>query len=116
MKSDEYWNPILETLPHEQLELLQFKKFKEIFTWAHEHSKFYNQLYTHAGMAKQYDIKAIAALIESLRQDAEKKNIERDSNSGEKCRPYSRRCQDAGNKHQRRGGNSGEKILTHVRL
>ena len=72
MKSDEYWNPILENLPHEQLELLQFKKFKEIFTWAHEHSKFYNQLYTHAGMAQQYDIKAMAALIESLRQDAEK--------------------------------------------
>ena len=50
MKSDEYWNPVLETLPRERLEQLQYKKFKEIFTWAWEHSKFYRKLYDDAGI------------------------------------------------------------------
>jgi phenylacetate-CoA ligase len=45
-----YWNPILETLPHEKLEQLQVKKFREIFTWAYDHSKFYHKLYSDAGI------------------------------------------------------------------
>jgi phenylacetate-CoA ligase len=50
MNSEEYWNPILETLPREKLEKLQLIKFKEIFSWAYEHSKFYRQLYRNAGI------------------------------------------------------------------
>ena len=50
MNSDEYWNPMLETLPREKLEQLQLMKFKEIFSWAYENSKFYRQLYHDAGM------------------------------------------------------------------
>ncbi len=50
MNSEEYWNPILETLPREKLEQLQLKKFKEIFSWAYEHSKFYHKLYHDAGI------------------------------------------------------------------
>ncbi len=50
MNSDEYWNPVLETLPREKLEQLQLLKFKEIFSWAYEHSKFYHQLYHDAGI------------------------------------------------------------------
>jgi len=50
MDRDEYWNPILETLPLEKLEQLQLIKFKEIFSWAYEHSKFYRQLYSDAGI------------------------------------------------------------------
>ena len=53
MKSDEYWNPILETLPREKLEQLQLKKFKEIFPWAYEHPKFYRQLYGEAGILEK---------------------------------------------------------------
>jgi len=51
MKATErYWNPILETLPREQLQKLQFKKFHNIFKWAYEHSKFYHKLYSDAGI------------------------------------------------------------------
>ena len=50
MNSEEYWNPILETLPREKLEKLQLKKFREIFGWAYEHSKFYRKLYRDAGI------------------------------------------------------------------
>jgi phenylacetate-CoA ligase len=50
MNNEEYWNPVLETLPREKLEQLQLKKFQEIFRWAYEHSKFYHQLYCSAGI------------------------------------------------------------------
>jgi phenylacetate-CoA ligase len=50
MVKEEYWNPVLETLPREKLEKLQLKKFREIFNWAYEHSKFYHKLYSDAGM------------------------------------------------------------------
>ena len=45
-----YWNPILETLPREKMEQLQLKKFREIFKWAYDHSKFYHQFYRDAGI------------------------------------------------------------------
>ncbi len=49
-ETEQYWNPILETLPREKLAELQLKKFKSIFNWAYEHSKFYHKLYTEAGI------------------------------------------------------------------
>jgi len=45
-----YWNPILETMPLEKLQKLQLKKFKRIFQWAYDHSKFYRRLYQQAGL------------------------------------------------------------------
>ena len=50
MNREEYWNQVLETLPREKLEQLQLKKFQEIFRWAYEHSKFYHQIYSDAGI------------------------------------------------------------------
>jgi len=50
MDVERYWNPILETLPREKLERLQLKKFHNIFKWAYEHSKFYGELYSDAGI------------------------------------------------------------------
>jgi phenylacetate-CoA ligase len=50
MDREEYWNPILETLPREKLEQLQLRKFKKILRWAYDHSKFYRQLYSDAGI------------------------------------------------------------------
>ena len=47
---EEYWNPILETMPMEKLQRLQLQKFKNIFSWAYEHSKFHRKLYTDAGI------------------------------------------------------------------
>jgi phenylacetate-CoA ligase len=49
-ETEQYWNPILETMPREKLEELQLKKFKSIFSWAYEHSKFYHKLYAEAGI------------------------------------------------------------------
>ncbi len=79
MKSDEYWNPILETLPLEKLELLQLKKFKEIFTWAYERSKFYHKLYTNAGIEpgdiKTFeDIREVPKIEKSMMRDIQGKD------------------------------------------
>ncbi|MFZ7113118.1 MAG: phenylacetate--CoA ligase family protein [Desulfatiglandales bacterium] len=53
-----YWNPVLETLPAEKLRNLQLKKFKRIFQWAYDHSKFHRSLYDKAGI-KPEDIRTI---------------------------------------------------------
>jgi len=45
-----YWNPALETLPLEKIRELQVEKFKRIFTWGYEHSKFHRSLYEKAGV------------------------------------------------------------------
>ena len=50
MVMEEYWNPLLETLPQEKLKQIQFKKFQALVKWAYEHSKFYNRLYRDAGL------------------------------------------------------------------
>jgi len=54
-----YWNPILETLPREQLRELQVKKFRRIFDWAYNNSPFYKKLYKDTGIEpgdiKTYD-------------------------------------------------------------
>ena len=57
MNREEYWNPILETLPREKLQQLQLQKFREIFRWAYEHSEFYHKLYSDAGL-KPGDIRS----------------------------------------------------------
>ncbi len=58
MRSDRYWNPVVETLPREHLQALQLKKFKRIFTWAYERSKFHRRLYEEAGI-KPDDIRTL---------------------------------------------------------
>jgi phenylacetate-CoA ligase len=49
-KADQMWNPVLETLPREQLNKLQVKKFQRIMDWAYTHSKFHRSLYQQAGI------------------------------------------------------------------
>ena len=46
---DRYWNPVLETLPREQLKEMQFKKFKRILEWGYSKSKMYRRIYDAAG-------------------------------------------------------------------
>ena len=62
MNNSEYWNPVLETLPRQKLQQLQLKKFREIFTWAYEHSPFYKKLYSDAGI-EPGDIKTFDDII-----------------------------------------------------
>ncbi len=79
MKSAEYWNPVLETMPRENLQKLQLKKFKEIFTWAYERSKFYRKLYRDAGIEpgdiKTFDdIRKVPKIEKSMLRDAQGKD------------------------------------------
>jgi len=45
-----YWNPVLETLPQEKLQALQYKKFKRMVSWAYGNSPFYRKFYQDAGL------------------------------------------------------------------
>ncbi len=56
--NQKYWNPVLETLSREKIKQLQLKKFKRIFNWAYQHSKFHRQLYDIAGI-KPEDIQSL---------------------------------------------------------
>jgi phenylacetate-CoA ligase len=48
--ADQYWNPVLETLPREKLSELQLVKFKRILHWAYDQSKFHRRFYQEAGL------------------------------------------------------------------
>lgn len=48
--ADKMWNPVLETLPREELRKLQVKKFQRIINWAYNNSKFHRELYREAGI------------------------------------------------------------------
>ncbi len=54
-----YWNPRLETLPKQDLEKLQLKKFRRILQWAYDRSRFHRALYEDAGL-KPDDIRTMA--------------------------------------------------------
>ncbi len=79
MAKEEYWNPLLETLPQEKLRQLQLKKFQAIFRWAYEHSKFYHQLYRDAGLEpgdiKTFDdIRRVPKMEKALMRNAQGKD------------------------------------------
>ena len=57
ISQQKYWNPVLETLPHEKIRRLQLEKFKRIFSWTYERSKFHRGLYEKAGI-KPEDIRS----------------------------------------------------------
>ena len=73
-----YWNPILETLSREKLRALQLKKFKRIFEWAYEKSRFHRSLYDAAGIAPEDirsfdDIHLIPKVEKSMMRDIQRK-------------------------------------------
>lgn len=77
--SARYWNPYLETLPREELEVLQVKKFKRIATWAYEKSRFHRALYQAAGVEPQQirsleDIRRIPKVEKSMMRDVQRKD------------------------------------------
>ena len=49
-KANQYWNPVMETLPQEKLQKLQLKKFQKIVKWAYDNSRFHHSLYKNAGI------------------------------------------------------------------
>jgi len=73
-----FWNPILETLPREKIRQLQLRKFKQIFKWAYNHSKFHKLLYVNAGIKPEDirsfdDIRKIPTVEKSMMRDIQGK-------------------------------------------
>ncbi|MBN2031872.1 MAG: phenylacetate--CoA ligase family protein [Deltaproteobacteria bacterium] len=76
-KDQPYWNPVLETLPHEKIRDLQFRKFKNIFEWGYEKSKFHHTLYEKAGITPEDirsfdDIRRIPTVEKSMMRDIQR--------------------------------------------
>ena len=74
-----YWNPAIETLSIEDLQILQMKKFKRIFKWAYERSKFHRKLYSEAGIHPEdiksiEDIQYVPKVEKSMMRDIQKKD------------------------------------------
>ena len=74
-----YWNPVLETLPREKIRQLQLKKFKKIFKWTYERSKFHRQIYDQAGVKPEdirsfEDIRRVPYVEKSMMRDIQRKD------------------------------------------
>jgi phenylacetate-CoA ligase len=74
-----YWNPVLETLGQERLRELQLKKFRRIFQWAYDHSKFHRSLYEKAGIKPDdirfvNDIRYVPKVEKSMMRDIQRKD------------------------------------------
>jgi phenylacetate-CoA ligase len=74
-----YWNPLLETLPRDKMQNLQLKKFKNIFEWAYNRSKFHRSLYEKAGIKPEDirsfdDIRRVPKVEKSMMRDIQKKD------------------------------------------
>ncbi len=79
MADSPYWNPYLETLPRERLQALQLAKFKRIFQWAYEHSRFHRSLYDDAGITPGdihtfEDIRRVPKVEKSMMRDIQGKD------------------------------------------
>jgi len=73
-----YWNPVLETLPLAKLKRLQLEKFKGIFQWAYDRSRFHRRLYDEAGIKPQDiqtfdDIRQVPKVEKAMMQGIQRK-------------------------------------------
>ncbi len=78
LADQKYWNPVLETLPQEEIRRLQLKKFKRMFQWAFDHSKFHRSLYDSAGIIPEdivgfNDIRQVPKVEKSMMRDIQRK-------------------------------------------
>jgi phenylacetate-CoA ligase len=74
-----YWNPLLETLNREAIKELQLKKFKRIFRWAYDHSRFHRALYKKAGITPDDirsldDISQVPTVEKGMMRDIQRKD------------------------------------------
>jgi phenylacetate-CoA ligase len=79
IEEQRYWNPVMETLPHEKIRTLQLKKFKRLFEWAYDHSKFHRGLYDKAGIRPEdiqtfEDIRSVPTVEKSMMRDIQCKD------------------------------------------
>ena len=74
-----YWNPYQETLPPEELEKLQLKKFRRIVRWAYEKSRFHRALYEEAGLEpddirSMEDVRRVPKVEKSMMRTIQRKD------------------------------------------
>jgi phenylacetate-CoA ligase len=74
-----FWNPVLETLPPAKLKRLQVEKFKRIFKWAYDHSRFHRGLYDAAGLKPEdirsyEDIRRVPKVEKAMMQGIQRKD------------------------------------------
>ncbi len=74
-----YWNPLLETLNREAIKELQLKKFKRIFRWTYDHSRFHKALYKKAGITPDDirsldDISRVPTVEKDMMRDIQRKD------------------------------------------
>ena len=74
-----YWNPVAETLSRERLRTLQLKKFKRLFQWGYEHSRFHRSLYDQAGIQPDdirswEDVHRVPKVEKSMMRDIQRKD------------------------------------------
>ena len=74
-----FWNPLLETLPQEKIRNLQLKKFKRIFGWAYDHSRFHRSLYEKAGITPAdirsfEDIKCVPKVEKAMMREIQQRD------------------------------------------
>ena len=79
ISQERYWNPVLETLPQGKLRALQLKKFKKIFQWTYDHSKFHRSLYDKAGIKPNdlrsfEDLRRVPTVEKSMMRDVQRKD------------------------------------------
>ncbi len=77
--AEEYWNPVLETLPRDKLRELQLKKFRKIVEWAYDNSRFHRRLYQDAGLEpgdiKTWeDIRKVPKVEKSMMREIQRKD------------------------------------------
>jgi len=77
-QKDQYWNPVVETLPPRKMRELQLKKFKRILEWAYERSKFHRKLYQEAGLEpgdiKSYeDVAKVPKVEKAMMRDIQRR-------------------------------------------
>ncbi len=74
-----YWNPFLETLNQEGIRRLQLKKFRRIFRWAYDHSRFHRALYEKARISPDdirsfEDIRHVPTVEKGMMRDIQRKD------------------------------------------
>ena len=74
-----YWNPVSETAPMEILRALQLKKFRRLFQWAYDRSRFHRRLYDEAGIKPEEirgfeDIRHVPKVEKSMMRDIQRKD------------------------------------------
>lgn len=74
-----YWNPVLETMPLEKLRELQVSKFKRIFQWGYDNSKFHRSIYDKAGIVPEdirsfEDIRKVPKVNKAMMRDIQRKD------------------------------------------